>query len=115
MRKIPINIRKQIDQSPFYHRCVLCGKTREQEKIEVHHNLIYAGRQVNDLWTLLPLCKTHHDDIVHCKERCNWVMCNRASISELIKYGKVVDYVRMKKILNEKFGGTWSYQGHILL
>lgn len=56
---IPKELKEKINSDPFYQRCCLkeeaCGG-----RLEIHHALIYAGRQVNKIWCLFPLCQHHH-------------------------------------------------------
>jgi hypothetical protein len=87
---------------PFYKRCCITGKTNE--KIDWHHNFEYQGRQCNEKWCILPLSKSVHDDIVYHKDRCDWVMLNRATLFELIAKSKAINMVSERIRLNEKYG-----------
>lgn len=89
-------------QSPFYKQCALTGTTNE--KIDWHHNLIYAGRQVNEPFCIIPLATSIHDKISTYKELVDWVMVNRATDAELSRYSKAVDYHQLKATLNKKYG-----------
>lgn len=102
MRAIPPALRAEMEVDPYYKKCAITGAT--SEKIDWHHNLIFAGRQVNEKFCIIPLAKSIHDDIVKHKEKVDWIMLNRATEEELRRYSKVVDYVRMKEVLNEKYG-----------
>lgn len=102
MRAIPKKLREEMANDPFYKRCCISGST--SEKIEFHHALIYAGRQVNEKWAILPLAKSIHDNIVKYKEICDWIMLNRANDQELKKYSKAIDYIRYRDVLNKKYG-----------
>ncbi len=98
MRKIPKTLIEEVENDPFYKKCCITGLSNE--KIEWHHNLIYGGKQVNEKWCILPLLKSIHRDIVKYKEKCDWIMLNRATDEELKKYSKVVDYIKMRERLN---------------
>lgn len=87
---------------PFYKRCCITGST--SGKIDWHHNLIFAGRQVNEKFCILPLSKEVHDNIHKYKEQCDWIMLNRASEHELSCFSKAIDYRRLKEFLNKKYG-----------
>ena len=102
MRKIPLPLRAEMANDPFYKKCCITGPTNE--KIDYHHNLIYAGKQVNEVWCILPLAESIHRDIVKYKEICNWIMCNRANDADLLKYSKAVDYIKMRNNLNKIYG-----------
>lgn len=57
MRKIPQKIRKQLSESSFMKKCINCGS---QNNIEFEHSLIYAGKQINEVYAIQPLCRTCH-------------------------------------------------------
>lgn len=92
-----------MNANPFMKKCCI-DISQCSGKIEFHHNLIYAGRQVNEAWCILPLCKTCHDNIVSTKPRCNWIMCNRATDEELRHYSKAIDYIALRDRLNGIYG-----------
>lgn len=105
MRKIPPELRAKLDADPWMHRCCITGRT--DEKIEWHHNLIFAGRQVNEDWAILPLLESVHDDIPGApalRELCDWIMLNRASEDQLRPYCKSTNYLALKARLNRKYG-----------
>jgi len=85
-------------------RCCITGTT--YEKIDWHHNLIFAGRQVDEPWAILPLARSIHDRInePEIKDKCDWVMLNRATDEQLLKYSKVVDLIRRRTVLNLIYG-----------
>lgn len=102
VRKIPIKLRNEMSVDPFYKRCCVTGSMGE--KIEFHHNLIFASRQINEKWCILPLAKSVHDDIFKNQDVCDWIMLNRATTKELVKYSKAIDYVHRREQLNQKYG-----------
>lgn len=108
MRRIPPALNEQMNADPFYQQCCITG-TRT-ERIERHHNLIFAGRQVNEIWAILPLAKSVHDRVPAdklLKERCDWVMLSRATDEQLRPYCKVTNYIARKNHLMGKYG-PWS-------
>ena len=87
------------------HRCAITGTT--YGKIEWHHNLIHAGRQVNEDWAIIPLHEDVHDAIegdMELKERVDWIMLNRATDEQLAPFCRAVNYIRRREVLNKKFG-----------
>ena len=92
---------------PYYAKCAVTGKRKERCRIEWHHNLIYAGRQVNERFAIIPLAQEIHDQAREKKVRdlLDWIMLSRATPEELARYSKVIDY-RMKL---ERLKG---YYGH---
>lgn len=75
---IPIDIKQQIDKDQFYRSCCSCGV--KNKKIDMHHNLIFAGKQVNKLWAILPLCVACHKqaDNKDMKSKLNQIMRERS-------------------------------------
>lgn len=102
MRPIPKKLRDEISSDPYYKKCCITGKT--SERIEWHHNLIYAGNQRNEKWCILPLAESVHENITKYKEICDWIMLNRASELEIQQVSKAINYTRMREILNKKYG-----------
>lgn len=104
MRKIPAGLRSEMERDPFYKRCAITGKPAGMVRIEWHHNLIFAGRQVNEKWCIIPLSKEIHDSIVQHKDRVDWIMLNRATDDDLRRYSKAVDLISKRDALNKQFG-----------
>ena len=103
MRPIPPKLRNEMEIDPYYQRCCVTGKSRSQMvKIEWHHNLIYAGRQVNEKWCILPLWDKIHDQARNkeVKEILDWIMLNRATDGDLARYSKA-DLIAKKERLNK--------------
>lgn len=86
-----------MENDPFYSRCCITGST--SEKIDWHHNLIFAGKQVNEKFCILPLAHSIHRDIVKYKKQCDEIMLRRATYEELARYSKAINYVQMKRDL----------------
>lgn len=102
MRKIPPKLREEMANDSFYKKCAVTGTT--SEKIDWHHNLIYAGRQVNEKWCIIPLAKSVHDKIETYKDVVDWIMLNRANDSDLERYSKVIDLKAKRERLNKIYG-----------
>jgi len=93
-----------MENDPFYSKCCITGLSKNAIKIDWHHNLIYAGRQVNEKFCILPLADWVHRNIVKYKQKCDWIMLNRASDEELQRYSKAKDYFKEKERLNKIYG-----------
>ena len=89
---------------PFYERCCITGAFAKNEKIEWHHNLIFAGRQVQEKFAILPLREDIHKNIVQHKEECDWIMLNRATDEQLEKYSRAENLTAKRDRLNKKYG-----------
>lgn len=102
MRAIPPKLRLEMERDPFYLKC--CADNEDcKGRIEWHHNLIYAGRQVNEKWCILPLCVYHHSIEKESEfgSYLDWVMVNRATEDELKKYSKAANYLWVRAQLNK--------------
>lgn len=108
MRKIPLDLREEMERDPFYARCCLTGMHRGTVRIEWHHNLIFAGKQVNEKWCILPLAKQVHEraNEIGVKEQLDWIMLNRATDVDLEYYSKAVNLTKRRDMLNRMYG-TW--------
>lgn len=104
MNNIPPKLRKEMAEDPYYEHCCITGTSKRVEKIEWHHNLIFAGRQVQEKWCILPLAESIHERIVEYKEQCDWIMLNRATDEELKRYSKVENLIVKRDRLNKKYG-----------
>lgn len=102
MRSIPKKLKDEMSRDPFYKRCCISGATHE--KIDWHHTIIFAGRQLNEAWAIVPLARSIHENIVKYQDKCLWIALNRASESDLRRYSKAIDYIRLRNRLNEKYG-----------
>lgn len=58
---IPTAIRATLGDDPWMHFCTLDGPVCGG-RTEWHHAFTYAGKRVNDLWSLIPLCTKHHKE-----------------------------------------------------
>lgn len=89
MRKISDKTMAIIKSDPFYLACCLCGGTPAQ----LHHNLIFGGKQCDDWFTILPLDKHCHDT---ANERSVRTKLNRIMVARggklLNKYAKIQKY-----------------------
>jgi len=85
MRPIPLKMRKEMADDPFYsvcvHESVQCGG-----RIEFDHVFIYAGKQVNEKWAILPTCREHHVHITQFRKESERIAVARATPEELSKY-----------------------------
>lgn len=95
---------------PYYKKCCYHGPFGHgpSVKIEWHHNLIFAGRQVQEPWAILPICEEIHKkaDWKQVRERLDWIMLNRATEEDLDYYSKANDLRRKRDVLNKKYGAT---------
>ena len=99
---IPTKIRKQLEEDLFMNVCIhnnhLCSK-----RIEWEHAFTYAGKQVNEVWAIVPVCTYHHRGVGLDKDYNRYHALLRASAEDLKKYPKV-DFMQQKKYLTKKYG-----------
>jgi hypothetical protein len=110
MNNIPKKLRDEMAADPFYTRCCITGELGTRSNpIQWHHNLIFAGKQVQEKFCILPIRKSIHDQVHHelIRDRLNWVMLNRATYEELERYRKVLNYIEMLEHLNGCLG-VWK-------
>lgn len=59
---IPKAIRDELAQDPWMKTCSLSGYNFFcKGKIQWHHSMTYAGKRVNEIYAILPVCEAHHD------------------------------------------------------
>lgn len=106
MNHIPKALNEELNADPFYLKCCLRFLGGCSGRIERHHNLIYAGRQYQAKFAILPACHDHHDQARNkeIKERFDWIMLNRATESEILSISKAISYTQVRDRLNQKFG-----------
>lgn len=99
-----------VETDDFYRTCSLSRLGGCGGRISIEHAIIFAGRQLDEPWALIPLCAKHHgvdqyqDVTAVNKERSEWVALNRATDQELLAVSKVINYIHKRNYLNEKFG-----------
>lgn len=107
MNNMPKALRKELAADPYYAVCCITGEPGKRgNPIEWHHNLIYAGRQVQEKFAILPVKRTIHAKASkqEIKHKLDWVMLNRATDQQLLTISKAKDYFLYKHYLNKKFG-----------
>lgn len=107
MNNMPPKLRRECAKDPFYQRCCITGELGKRgDRIEWHHNLIYAGRQHQAKFSILPVKKSVHSKVSNqsIKQKLDWVMLNRASDEEILSISKAKDYFLYRDFLNKRFG-----------
>lgn len=110
MNNIPTGLKKQLLSDPEYTRCALLGYHTCGGRITLEHALIFAGRQVQERFAIIPVCAAgqevdqYQDAHTMDKNRNRWVALNRASEEELRSISKAIDYRRERDRLNAIYG-----------
>ena len=109
---IPIELREELSKDPFYWKCCITGEFKEATrgdgsrcKIEFHHNLIFAGRQVQEKECILPVTQEVHAQArnVEMREKLDLVMLRRMSDVQIDYFSKAVNLRQRLKYLENKF------------
>lgn len=101
MWPIPLSLRSKLSSDSFMRRCVITG---EQNQVSFEHCWVYAGRQINEDWAIVPLRRDLNVNMqADVKDRCRWVSLGRATEKDLAKYPKR-DWKNIKKFLQSKYG-----------
>lgn len=103
---IPLELRNELSNDIFYTKCCLSYLGDCSGRVEFHHNLIFASRQQNYKWCILPVCHYHHsiEKRKDIGEQLDWIMLSRASVYDIMPFCKAIDYVALKDKLTIKYG-----------
>jgi len=85
VKPIPAKMRAELAADTFMKTCCLLS-TDCKGKIQWHHNLIYAGKRVNEYGAILPVCKWHHEKESKFKKQLNRIMEFRMIREEKDRY-----------------------------
>ena len=89
-RPLTAEARKAIITDPFYKKC--CRASDECDgRITIEHAIEYAGRRVDDVWALIPLCEYHHGlkgEGMNKRENIRIAM-SRATVTDRVKYSRL--------------------------
>ena len=99
-------MREEIADDPFMKRCVWSG---DMINVSWEHCWIYAGRQINEKWAIIPLrldLNVNMERLV--KDWCQFVSLNRATEEDLKKYPRK-DWKQIKKYLFKKYENKNPY------
>lgn len=93
---IPPRLRQELADDPYYKVCCITGVSNE--KIEWHHNFIFAGRQVQEKECILPVTQGVHEQArnVEMREKLDLVMLRRMSEEQLDRFSKAKLRQRLK-------------------
>jgi hypothetical protein len=100
MRPIPKKLRDILNKDPFMAVCCLADSECDG-RIEFDHAVEYRGRQVNEIWAIVPVCEHHHAGQQY-KERRQLVALNRATVQELEAMSKT-NWIQRRDYLRTKY------------
>jgi len=85
MRPIPPKMREAMAADPYYKACARADHECSG-RITWEHVWIYAGRQINEVWAIIPLCWHHHLGEGLDKRENERISIARATDEDLAKY-----------------------------
>ena len=104
MRPIPAKLSAQLQYDPFMRIC--CRKDGGcSGRVTWEHCWIFAGKQINERWAIVPLCEFHHLGKGLDKDYGRWVSLGRATEAELTKYPRY-PWKTHKNYLDAKYGAN---------
>ena len=107
MNRIPKRLNDELNEDPFYKTCCLASDGMCSGRVERHHALIFAGRQLQKKFAILPACQGYHHRFANrkdIKERFDWILLNRATDEELTEISKAINYKEERLRLNKIYG-----------
>lgn len=112
MGHIPDKLRKKIAAMSFYRTCARYGLHGHEceGRITFEHALIYAGKQIQKEFAIIPLCEKAHSvgrwqDCGDLDKNINeWIAISRASDEELLEISRAKDYFLYRHYLIKKYG-----------
>lgn len=99
-KPIPKKMRDEMAEDKFYKKCCIADSDCEGT-IQWHHNLRFAGSNVNRKSCILPVCEHHHRiaDRHDIRDKLNLIMAARMSDDEIEMYSKVIRYDLMRPMI----------------
>lgn len=81
--------------------CCLCGN----RPVQIHHNLLFKGRQSESPRTLLPVCIPCHEKAneKETRERLDLVMLSQFTDEDFQEFSRAVDYKKRLTYLRNKY------------
>lgn len=111
---IPKPMRAKMEAMPFYHTCIrnkllndhVCetDPLRPGKPVDWEHAIRYAGKKLNEIWAIIPICWLVHRGPMLNKEINVWIALNRASDEELLAISKAENYIAKREYLNSIYG-----------
>ena len=93
----------------YYQKCSRRGDGGCGGRITWEHAIIFAGRQLNEKWAIIPLCEYHHAVNMYQdggnlnKEKNIYIALERATDDELQAISKATNYIELRDRLAKKY------------
>jgi len=115
MRPIPKKLRSELACDPFMSRCILSASGIHHccKGIEWHHPWTYNKKQINERWSIVPLCPEMHKKERLYRPLIELVSILRATPEELEKY-PAFDWEQRKQYTEYQCLATWNLDSKAL-
>jgi len=113
MNNTPKKIRDYWEEDPAM-RCDRHDEGNCAGRLTKEHALIYAGKQIQEIWAILDICAFHHEVDQYAgsggmdKKKHEWIAISRMATSDFIKYPR--RNWRQDLVLLESIYGRYSQQ-----
>jgi len=100
---IPEKLKQLLLEDPYYKTCA--RKNDECDgRITFEHSFLYAGKQIQEKWAIIPLCWHHHLGKGLNKELNHYIALKRADLSDLCLRMPKKDWRQMYNYLEQRYG-----------
>lgn len=112
MNNVPQKLRRKWQEEDWRGETRECARSSEGNcagRLTKEHAIIYAGRQLQEEWSILDMCEFHHgvnnfqDRGNLNKEKHIWLALTRAPEDRLLALSKAVDLVSLRNRLSKKY------------
>lgn len=109
MNAIPKKLKEEMAADPYYKVCCVTGLRAPTVKIEWHHNFIFAGKQVQEKWCILPVSEAIHilARQSDTREKLDLIMLNRADPEVFVRFSRA-NLTQRHKYLKQKYAKSNS-------
>ena len=102
MHPIPSKIRAELSKDTKMRICIH-NNTDCLGRVEWEHAWIYGGKQIQEVWAIVPVCTYHHRGAGLDKDFNQYCSLKKATQTDLQKYDRF-DWEQKKKYLEKKYG-----------
>ena len=112
MRKLGSHVKEEIENNPYYRKCARADMFNDHDcrgRITMEHALIYAGRQIDEIFAVIPLCAYSHsvdefqDGGILNKEKNEYIAISRMTEEDKQKYPRF-NWNQRFSYLTKKYG-----------
>jgi len=98
MSPIPAKLKAEIESDPYYRLCARSSEGDCSGRITWEHAFIYAGKQIQERWAIIPLCWFHHLGEGLNKAKNQIIALSRATAEDFAKYPRI-DWSKLQQRL----------------